>query len=231
MAIQESRVPMTLRSYFFQDPFFQTSWDGFDSLRKEMSKESTDFWKSVEKDMRQMESSMSSMMSSSSSFSSEKKESSSSSSTDKTLATTESSDSPWYFPRRWVLPKLFTDDSALDTNMKSLDLFQHNDDQVIRIKDDDSKFEVTLDIQNFQPEEIKVKVQNRLLSVEAKHEKKTENSFVSRSFSKSYTLPEGCEADKVESNLSKENILVISAPKKPALKSAGATKIPVEHKN
>ena len=142
MAVNESsssRVPMTLRDFFFADPFFKSSWDDFDQLRQEMGRESTDFWSSVEKDMRSMESRMSSMQSSSSSkfsSSSEKESSSSSSSSSKELESSSkelapSGDySPWFFPRRWMLPKLFSDDSMRDSKMRSLNLFQNEDEQV-----------------------------------------------------------------------------------------------------
>ena len=45
-----------------------------------------------------------------------------------------------------------------------------------------------------------------------------------------HTLPGGCEADKVESNSSKKKIHVISAPNKPAFKSADDRKIQVKQK-
>ncbi len=50
----ENRVPVTLRDFFFTDPFFKSSWDDFDRIRQEMLKESKDFWSSVEKDMKQV---------------------------------------------------------------------------------------------------------------------------------------------------------------------------------
>ena len=58
------------------------------------------------------------------------------------------------------------------------------------------------------------------LSVEAKHEEKSDNKFVSRQFSRKYTLPKGCDASMVTSNLSSDGILesrsinhVINIPK------------------
>ena len=90
--------------------------------------------------------------------------------------------------------------------------------------------------------------------MEAKHEEKGDNKFVLRQFSRKYTLPEvsfasnevkwdsnlkllnviqGCEAARVNSNLSSDGVLVISAPKRQAIKAAaGATNtpIPVTHK-
>ena len=48
-------------------------------------------------------------------------------------------------------------------------------------------------------------------------------------------LPEGCEAARVNSNLSSNGVLVITAPKRQAVKAATGvptnTPIPVTHKN
>ena len=54
----------------------------------------------------------------------------------------------------------------------------------------------------------KVCVVGDALSVEAKHEEKSDNKFVSRQFSRKYTLPKGCDAAMVSSNLSSDGILV-----------------------
>ena len=53
----------------------------------------------------------------------------------------------------------------------------------------------------------KVCVVGDALSVEAKHEEKSDNKFVSRQFSRKYTLPKGCDASMVSSNLSSDGIL------------------------
>ncbi len=200
---------MTLRDNFFADDFFARSWHDFDRLRSEMFKESEEFWRSAERQM-------SSML----------QESSSSSTTSKAVSTTSPSA---LFPRRWMLPRLFNEE-AEDT-LKSLDIFQHKDDQVIRIRDDDRAFELSLDTHGYRPDELKVNVAGDTLTVEAKHEEKGDNRFVSRQFKRSYTLPEGCEAHKVNSNLSSDGLLLITAPKKAAINhDDGNRAIPIEMK-
>ena len=229
-----NRVPMTLRDFFFNDDFFRDAWDDFDKLRQEMLAESAEFWGSVERDMRAMDASMSSNMikhessSSSSSSSIQRRKSSSSSENNRELINRDEY-SPWFFPRRWMLPRLFNED-LLDTKMRTLDLFQHKDEQVIRLKDDESKFELSLDTHGFRPDELKVDVKGNVLAVEAKHEEKGENKFVARQFSRKYTLPEGCEPHKVVSNLSSDGILLITAPKKQAIKHDGNRSVPIEMK-
>ena len=48
----------------------------------------------------------------------------------------------------------------------------------MKVKEDDSKFEVTLDVSDYRPEELKVTTVNNVLSIEGKHEQKTEDSKV-----------------------------------------------------
>merc|ERR1719436_1816614 len=119
-------------------------------------------------------------------------------------------ESGWMFPRRWMLPALNTD---FPTNME---LFKTKDSEVIRVKEDDSKLEVSLDTSQYRPDELSVAVSDGVLVVEGKHEEKAEDGskMVARSFSRKYSLPASAEADQVASNLSSDGVLVITAPKK-----------------
>ena len=113
------------------------------------------------------------------------------------------------FPRRWMLPALNTDFPT------SLELFKTKDSEVIRVKEDDSKLEVSLDTSQYRPDELKVSVSDGVLLVEGKHEEKAEDGskMVSRSFSRKYTLPKDAKPEDVVSNLSSDGVLVITAPK------------------
>lgn len=54
----------------------------------------------------------------------------------------------------------------------------------------EEKFEVILDVQQFSPNEISVKVTDKFVIVEAKHEEKQdEHGYVSRQFTRRYMLP------------------------------------------
>merc|ERR1712038_1872265 len=238
----ESRVPMTLRDSFFNDDFFRNSWEDFDKLRQQMTSESQNFWKRAEQEMKMLETSASSTMqqsSSSSSSNTARKESSSATSGARDLMRSDSMLVPSIFPRRWMMPRMFgidntgvdsafSEDFFNDRFMKGLDLFQDKgDEQIIRRKDDDSKFELSLDTHGFRPDEIKVSVAGGVLGVEAMHEEKGDNKHILRQFSRKYTLPEGCEAAKVNSNLSSDSVLVITAPKKQAIKTTVATNTPI----
>merc|ERR1712066_877106 len=124
---------------------------------------------------------------------------------------------PSVFPRRWMMPRMF---GMLDTGALANTTGGAFDEQIIRVKDDDAKFELSLDTHGFRPDEIKVNVAGGVLGGEAKHEEKGDNKFVLRQFSRKYTLPEGCEAARVNSNLSSDGVLVITAPKRQAIKAA-----------
>merc|ERR1712186_306994 len=120
----------------------------------------------------------------------------------------------WMFPRRWMMPSMFNSDFA-----KQMDLFQTKDSEVIRVKDDDDKFEVSLDTSQYRPDELRVNVGEGMICVEGKHEENSEDGrkMVSRQFSRKYSLPAGAKADKVVSNLSSDGVLVVSAPKQAAI--------------
>jgi len=115
----------------------------------------------------------------------------------------------WIFPWRPMrLPSLFNEEKSDDLVLK--------DDQTIKVRDDSKAFEVGLDTNKFRPDEIKVNVVNNVLNVEGKHEEKSEDGskYVSRQFIRKYTLPKECPPDEVESNLSADGVLLITAPKK-----------------
>merc|ERR1711963_1068701 len=89
------------------------------------------------------------------------------------------------------------------------------EENVIKVKDDDKVFEITMDTSQYKPDELKVNVLQNTLTVEAKHTEQSEDgrNFVSKQFLRRYTLPRDCKYEQVSSNLSSDGILVISAPK------------------
>merc|ERR1712115_597874 len=204
-----SRVPVTMRDFFFDDPFFKNSWEDFDKVRDAMFTESRDMWRKFDEDFRNMACMPNNIMLEGPATT-EKKEGAEPS---RSLMRQDSKsrwESGWMFPRRWMLPALNTD---FPTNME---LFKTKDSEVIRVKEDESKLEVSLDTSQYRPDELSVAVSDGVLVVEGKHEEKAEDGskMVSRSFSRKYSLPATAEADQVASNLSSDGVLVITAPKK-----------------
>merc|ERR550519_138532 len=92
------------------------------------------------------------------------------------------------------------------------------------------KFAVNLDVPQFKPEELTVKVSDNILTIEAKHEEKEDDhGYIARHFVRKYTIPSHIDAEKLASNLSADGVLSIEAPKKATAVAAGKS-IPVTHK-
>ncbi|XP_022821809.1 protein lethal(2)essential for life-like [Spodoptera litura] len=97
-----------------------------------------------------------------------------------------------------------------------------------KITSDDEKFQVNVDVQHFAPEEINVKVVDGQVLIEGKHEERQdEHGFVSRQFIRRYALPKGCLPDTVESKLSSDGVLTVTAPKVLPLPSTGEKIVPI----
>ncbi|XP_078041422.1 protein lethal(2)essential for life [Augochlora pura] len=97
------------------------------------------------------------------------------------------------------------------------------------VKADKDKFQVVLDVQQFKPDEISVKVVDRSVVVEAKHEEKQdEHGWISRQFTRRYIIPEQCNIDELVSSLSSDGVLSISAPRKSKPKTQSERSVTIE---
>lgn len=95
---------------------------------------------------------------------------------------------------------------------------------------DKDKFTVTLDVQQFLPEEIQVKVVDRNIVIEAKHEEREdEHGMISRQFCRKYLVPAQCDIDKVETRLSSDGIMTITAPRKEQPKQTNEKVIKIQY--
>jgi len=127
------------------------------------------------------------------------------------------------FPRKWMLPSL-----SILNDFKDMNLFQDSKDtEVIRVKNNDEKMEVSLDTSQYRPDELSVSVARGVVTIEGKHEEKAEDGskMVSRQFLRKYTLPKGASTEDVISNLSSDGVLVITVNKK---KSQQAIDVKIE---
>ncbi|XP_033212357.1 protein lethal(2)essential for life-like [Belonocnema kinseyi] len=76
-------------------------------------------------------------------------------------------------------------------------------------------FKVVLDVKHFKPEEINVRIVNRFVIVEAKHEeKKDKHGLISRQFDRKFCVPAQVDIDQLKSKLSSDGVLTITAPVK-----------------
>ncbi|XP_035522477.1 heat shock protein beta-1 [Morone saxatilis] len=96
------------------------------------------------------------------------------------------------------------------------------------IKQTQDTWKVSLDVNHFSPEELVVKTKDGVVEITGKHEeRKDEHGFVSRTFTRKYTLPSTANVEKVTSSLSPEGLLTVEAPLiVPAIQSSETT-IPV----
>ncbi|KAK6027748.1 Hsp20/alpha crystallin family protein [Ostertagia ostertagi] len=112
-----------------------------------------------------------------------------------------------------------------------------------QVIDDDKKFAISLDVSQFKPEELKVNLDGRLLTVEGKQECKNENSFMARydQMLQSYVklmppfsgrssalgvFPEDVNLEGLKTELSDKGKLTIEAPKNP---NTSKKSIPIQH--
>ncbi|KAM7139534.1 heat shock protein beta-1 [Macrochelys suwanniensis] len=99
---------------------------------------------------------------------------------------------------------------------------------ISEIRQTSDGWKVALDVNHFSPEELVVKTKDGVVEITGKHEEKQdEHGFISRCFTRKYTLPPGINATSVRSSLSPDGMLTVEAPvPKPAIQSAEIT-IPV----
>merc|ERR1719186_899401 len=115
------------------------------------------------------------------------------------------------------------DSSIIGSNIFDRKLFEDNfssmldmkDSNLISMKNDDSKMEISLNTAGYKPSELKVNVADGEISIEGKHEEKSEEgqTMVSRQFSRRYTLPAEAKMTEVVSDLSQDGVMVITVPK------------------
>ncbi|RWS09102.1 HSP21.5-like protein [Dinothrombium tinctorium] len=101
------------------------------------------------------------------------------------------------------------------------------------VRNDKNEFRVQLDVSHFTPEELSVKMlDNNVLVVEGKHEEKAdEHGFISRQFTRKYTLPQDVDKHKLSSSFTPNGLLVISAPKLSIEANGNEKAIPIEVKH
>lgn len=81
-------------------------------------------------------------------------------------------------------------------------------------KEADKHFQLALDVSSFKPEEISVKVKDRDVFIEAKHEEREdEHGFVSRQFTRRFMLPDEYDPDTISTYLNADGKMTVKALK------------------
>nr|BAD91164.1 small heat shock protein 21 [Gastrophysa atrocyanea] len=94
---------------------------------------------------------------------------------------------------------------------------------------DKNKFQANLDVQQFKPDEISVKITgDHTITIEGKHEEKQdEHGQIYRHFIRKYVLPDNADMSSVDSKLSSDGVLTITAPRVQDKEVVGHKAIPV----
>ncbi|XP_075163597.1 heat shock gene 67Bc [Haematobia irritans] len=108
--------------------------------------------------------------------------------------------------------------SRLAPHFRHLELEKGKDDLphvVGGLNHKDEEFSVHLDVGLFRPDELNVKVVNDHLIIEAKHEEREsdDSGYISRHFTRRYSLPKDCDQDAIVSKLSSDGVLSVTLPK------------------
>jgi len=114
---------------------------------------------------------------------------------------------PWHHGyTQPMLLRLYRRPSRLNSAAQSgLSLIQNNKDN----------FKVNLDVQQFKPEEVSVKVVDGYVVVDGKHEERTDkHGFISRQFTRRYKVPGDVDPSTITSTLSSDGVLSVKAFKK-----------------
>jgi HSP20 family molecular chaperone IbpA len=116
---------------------------------------------------------------------------------------------------------------SLDSDFDSMKILK--DSCEIRHEEDDSKLEVHLDTVGYKPDELKVEVGRGVVSVEGKHEERSQAGqvMVSKQFSRQYTLPQSAKEEDVVSSLSKDGVLVVTIPKHKSITQQNSRNVPI----
>merc|ERR1712168_888252 len=127
-------------------------------------------------------------------------------------------------------PSIFDRDrsgSLFDRDERSLFAANSEQNGISRVQYDDDSYKILVNVENYKPEELVIKIVDNTVIVEAKHEEKTPEgrSYSTQSFNQSFTLPRGVNPESVTSALSKGGVLTISAPLPKALKSSNSERL------
>ncbi|XP_018576297.1 alpha-crystallin A chain-like [Anoplophora glabripennis] len=143
-------------------------------------------------------------------------------------------DSPLYRPRyqvsTWRDPEDYLTRSLLRYPLEEIrNLSSLLQDTGVSVSSDKDKFQANVDVAQFKPEEISVKITgDNVVTVEGKHEEKEdEHGYISRHFVRRYVLPENCNIKEVKSKLSSDGVLTITAPKVSEEKAIEHREIPI----
>ncbi|XP_014294784.1 uncharacterized protein [Halyomorpha halys] len=103
------------------------------------------------------------------------------------------------------------------------------DSGVSSVQADKNGLLISLDVQQFKPEEIKISVADGYIVIDGKHEEPPDDhGYASRQFTRRYKIPDNINEVAIASNLSSDGVLTLKAPPK-ALPDLKSREIPITH--
>ena len=107
-------------------------------------------------------------------------------------------------------------DDAWGTSLFDNTLYNKNWNPAVNVKEEEDKFVLEFVLPGFDKEDIKIEAENGVLTVSSeksnekteKDEKYTRREYRFSSFSRSFTLPENVELDKIEARFEKGMLLI-----------------------
>ncbi|GFQ90698.1 alpha-crystallin B chain [Trichonephila clavata] len=82
------------------------------------------------------------------------------------------------------------------------------------VKNDPKQFQITLEVEQFKQDELVVSIKDDCIIICGNHEeRRDQQGYVAREFSRSYILPPDCKIDAVSASLSPDGKLTVVAPK------------------
>lgn len=116
-------------------------------------------------------------------------------------------------------------------NISNANTSSSSSDNSVQIKNEKDKFIVTVDSKDFKPEELKVSTFDNVLKIEGKHIEENDSGncskYVSRQFSRSYTLPSDCKVQEMTSSFGSGKLTVNVPKAKPAIQEIPSRSVPI----
>ncbi|XP_048017295.1 crystallin, alpha B, a [Megalobrama amblycephala] len=84
------------------------------------------------------------------------------------------------------------------------------DSGMSEVRMDRDRFVINLDVKNFSPDELTVKVNDDFIEIHGKHdERQDDHGIVARQFYRKYKIPAGVDPESITSSLSADGVLTI----------------------
>lgn len=87
--------------------------------------------------------------------------------------------------------------------------------------------QLALDVADFRPEDLKIKLEDDNLIIEANNEQSSENSYQKSHFKRWFKLPDGCDQEQIRSKLTGDGRLLVDLPSAKPIEDK-AREIPIE---